>query len=189
MDDDDNFPPTPEVEDEILPTSKPVADVKPIKRLIPITQDSTSPVKKKSNNPTSTDPTPNKPNNFTEKSKNNVEIDPLAVGGGSDSSFSDPLAIVDDPSQPRKSQVLNNKELESFDCRKCNLKIAIHGRQVMSNLMRFQMHMISHFKDYLYPDVPELPIYYCPHGGAKCNTPINRYEKKISVKLFSRNFS
>jgi hypothetical protein len=155
LDDDDNFPPTPEsfdVQDEILPTSKPIADVK---RLIPITQDSTSPVKKKSNNPISTDPTPNKPNNFTEKTKNNVEIDPLAVGGDSSS---DPLAIADD-SQPQKTQVLNNRELESFDCRKCNLKIAIHGRQVMSNLMRFQMHMISHFKDYLYPDVPHMPKY------------------------------
>ena len=28
---------------------------------------------------------------------------------------------------------------DSFDCRKCNLKIAIHGRAIMSNLMRFQM--------------------------------------------------
>ena len=169
LSDDENFPPNSEsfdVQDEILPTSKPIADVKPIKRLLPITQDSTSPVKNKSN--PSTTPKKQKPNNIT--AKNNVEIDPLAVGGDSSS---DPLAIADD-SQPQKTQVLSNRELESFDCRKCNLKIAIHGRQVMSNLMRFQMHMISHFKDYLYPDVPELPIYYCPHGGAKCNTPINR---------------
>ena len=33
----------------------------------------------------------------------------------------------------------NSAGTDSFDCRKCNLKIAIHGRAIMSNLMRFQM--------------------------------------------------
>lgn len=36
-------------------------------------------------------------------------------------------------------------------------------------MVRFQLHMISHFKNSLFPDVPNLSSYYCPHSGDKCN--------------------
>ena len=63
--------------------------------------------------------------------------------------------------------------------------------------------MISHFKDHLYPDVPEMPTYFCPHQGAKCATAITsritflchlsigKFENNAYVVVFpvSRKFS
>ena len=80
------------------------------------------------------------------------------------------------PKVPKVKRIIGTptkKGDDFFLCRKCDQKISIHSRAVMSNLMRFQMHMVSHFQAELFSDVPNLQLYYCYHGGPKCSTPIN----------------
>jgi len=69
-------------------------------------------------------------------------------------------------SSPAKEAV--NKFYQNFSCPKCHANITFHGRDVNGNLMKFQMHMISHFQDNLFSDVPFLPVYICPHNGPRC---------------------
>lgn len=70
---------------------------------------------------------------------------------------------------------LKNNAYASTKCPKCQAVINFHGREIKGNLMKFQMHMISHFSQSLFPEIPEeSPAHYCPHEHCKAGSLKNR---------------
>ena len=57
---------------------------------------------------------------------------------------------------------------QKFKCAKCQAGISLNANDIHGNLKKFQMHLISHFQDKLFSDVPFLSVYICPQNGEKC---------------------
>ena len=62
---------------------------------------------------------------------------------------------------------VNITNYQAFKCPKCHANISFNGQDIDGNLMKFQKHVIAHFQDSLFSDVPFLPTYICPHGGPR----------------------
>ena len=65
---------------------------------------------------------------------------------------------------------VNITNYQAFKCPKCHANISFNGQDIDGNLMKFQKHVIAHFQDSLFSDVPFLPTYICPHGGPRYET-------------------
>ena len=127
--------PSPEPEEIPIPTKSPAR-----KRQTPIKSKPVTPSK-----PLQSQDVVQIPNNAASNIPTNVYNNDNLVTVSSTRIEVAPVAEVIINESPKKTAkkiytpTKNSAGTDSFDCRKCNLKIAIHGRAIMSNLMRFQM--------------------------------------------------
>jgi hypothetical protein len=78
-----------------------------------------------------------------------------------------PKTIVNTVTRKDAGSPFKNSQANQYSivCEQCQAQVSLHGRHTGSNLLRYQLHLISHFKLLLFGDVPYLDKYYCPYGN------------------------
>ena len=62
-----------------------------------------------------------------------------------------------------------NVQFNTIKCERCQQNVNLHSRDIKGNTVKYQMHVVTCYKDYIFYDVPQLDIYYCPRTGSECN--------------------
>ncbi len=68
------------------------------------------------------------------------------------------------------NEIQSSPTIKTHECEVCETKFTFHGRTLLQNLQRYVSHMVSHFKDSVLGDIPEMDKYFCPHEGCSLTT-------------------